>query len=455
MKLLRWGVLLLPLILGCGKNELPPPNRGMNMVLIVIDTLRADHLGCYGYEEPLSPNLDALAARSAVFLNAYSSSSWTRSALASILTAKLPLEHGIFSERPAEILHSDFLTLPEYFTDQGYVTCLLFTNPHYEFGLKQGFGHQEYTKDGPGKLIYGKAEEWVSAQKDRPFFLMIHNNDPHDVYAYHPGFSRYPKESSFRFLQPYFPPRRIGDEVDAQYESDELIALEGEELAELVGNYDDEIRYLDHHLGQFVDFLERSGRLENTLIIVTADHGEEFLDHGSYWHGLTLYEELVKVPLIIHMPGMEPRRIEDRVGTVDLFPTLVDLQSRPEARELEPVSGRSLTPLLKGEPLTDRPVFSGTAFRDRKKYSLVAGKYKIIRYADGEVIGIYDLERDPKEQHPIENRKIEKNLVKLLNVLIQVKGLHRPLTADDLEGINIDPATLKALEELGYSSSAK
>ena len=333
--------ILLCLTFVVGLGCIRAPEERPNVILIVVDTLRADHLNCYGYDENTAPNIDRLAQRSALFLQAYSSSSWTRAAVASILTSKYPIEHGIMSESPKNILHSDFVTIPEVFSKYGYDTGLIYTNPHYEFGLKQGFDYTDYTKDGKAELVYGKAEDWLKKEDGRPFFLMIHNNDPHDGYAFHRGFSRYPRNSPFRKLQPYFPPRRIGENDNKNYSSNQVIRLQGKDLKEMIGNYDDEIRYLDHYFGVFLDYLDRSGLMKNTIVILTSDHGDEFLDHGGYWHGFTLYNELIHVPLVFYIPHVGPRVVREKVGTLDIYPTLLDLCGMKKNKQALPADSQS------------------------------------------------------------------------------------------------------------------
>ncbi|GAG32397.1 unnamed protein product, partial [marine sediment metagenome] len=176
-----------------------------NVVLITIDTLRADHLGCYGYFRDTSPNIDSLAKDSFIFENCYSPASWTRSAIASIVSSKLPTEHGIYSEDKKERLSSGFFTIQEFFNEKDYATAAFYTNPHLNFGLVQNFGYTYSKANEAANFVYDKAINWIKDSSNNKFFLYIHNNDPHTSYDFHPGFSFAPEDSKYRFLEPFFP----------------------------------------------------------------------------------------------------------------------------------------------------------------------------------------------------------------------------------------------------------
>lgn len=422
-------------------------SSGANVILVIIDALRPDHLGCYGYFRNTSPNIDALSKRSLVFKNTYSAAPWTRSAIASIVSSKLPIEHGIYAERKNERLGDEFLTAQEFFNEKKYITAAIYANPHLDFGLVQNFNYIDYKGVQPADLIYSKAINWLKNNSDKKFFLLIHSIDPHDPYHFHEACSFTSKDSKYRRLEPLFPPRRDGSGITCE-NRENIIRLNKEQLSEMEANYDGEIAFTDHHLGRLVSYLKQNKLYEKTIIIITADHGEEFLDHGGYWHGCTLYNELIKVPLIIYLPSVNHKVFEQKVSTIDIFPTLVDLFDRDNYDAYD-FSGQSLLPLVENKKWEEKPIFSATGFRGLLKYSLIAGDYKIIRYADGDVIGLYNLKNDPNESENL--MKSDSKILKFLNCLLS------KLIAGDKEtkyhteiGSELDKKTLEDLKSLGY-----
>jgi arylsulfatase A-like enzyme len=419
-----------------------------NVVLVVVDTLRADHVGCYGYARATTPNIDRLARDAFVFRNTYSPSSWTRSAVASILTSKTPLEHGITSESLTDVLAPDFLTLQEYLRNQRYRTAAIITNPHYRFGIDKSFDEVSYSDNGPADGVYTQVVDYITANRDRPFFLLIHNNDPHSAYAYHEHFSTTPRDSPYRRVEPLLPATRSDLPLDSAANREHTVILGAAALEEMKANYDGEIAFLDYHVDRLVAILRALRLWDRTIVVITADHGEEFLDHGSYWHGGTLFEELIRVPLIVHVPGLGARQIDARVNTLDIFPTLIDLVGgRPLSAGQ--FAGRSLVPLMKGEAAAERDMVGVTAFRSRLKYSLIRGDYKLIAYATGETIGLFNLQNDPHELHDIERTEPDRTsqMAAALNALVgrsSADGRSRRNAAA------IDATTKNQLRALGY-----
>jgi arylsulfatase A-like enzyme len=421
--------------------------EGPNVLLVVIDTLRADHLGAYGYEGAASPNLDALARESHLFRNAFSASSWTRPAIASIVSSKLPTEHGITAENRSQRLAAGFVTIQEYLRQRNYRTVALTTNPHLHFGLVQNFEKHKHWGNGKADRVYGRALRWLDKHRDERFFLLIHNNDPHDSYEYHPGFTTTPWNSPYRLVKNLMPTRGEVIRFDGDVEG-EVVVLDDRQLAEMKGNYDGEIRFLDHHFGRLIHYLRAWRLLDDTIVIVTADHGEEFLDHGAYWHGGTLYNELIRVPLIVRVPGFGSGSVEERVTTLDIFPTLVELLGGSAQQDLR-FSGRSLIPLLSDGQRIPEPILSVSAFRGPLKYSLIDGDYKLIRHASGEIIGLFDLRTDPGETtdlsgtHTDELKRIDARLTALVGDAVAV-------SAGSPGPVDLDDATRDELEALGY-----
>lgn len=429
-----------------------------NVILVVIDALRADHLGCYGYSvRETSPAIDALAKQSYVFSNAFSASSWTRSAVASTLTGLSPLEHGILSENPQHILSEDIFTIQKFFKTKGYVTGAVVSNPHYAFG----FLHQIDQAYIGADLNYDHAITWIDKQRHNPFFLLIHNNDPHDPYSLHEEFGFIQNvglTDSEYDLKNLLPTRRDGAQIACNSPLNQPVILPNEALQKLIALYDGEIRFADHHFSRLMRYLKDTRLRDNTIVIVTSDHGEEFLDHGGYWHGCTLYDEVLHVPLIISLPGQNSGRVIDQnVGTIDLLPTLMHLVNGklPQDR----FTGKSLLPLIKGNHWSEKPIFSATQFRGPLQYSWINGDYKLIKYASGDIIGLFDLKRDPKETdnlkdtHPQLLRTLDQTLMSFVHHTADAK--YTDYSNREQRDISTVPSasssTLKEdLQSLGY-----
>ncbi|MFN0008802.1 MAG: sulfatase, partial [Planctomycetota bacterium] len=292
-----------------------PSGGRPNVLFVSIDTLRADHLGCYGWPRPTSPNLDALASKSVVFESAQSSSSWTLPSLASLMTSMQASAHSC--DQIASRLDPSYTTMAEILRDSGYDTAFVASHVFLSagYGLQQGFTHvdtrilqDESAITSPAVTDWGLAwlHDKAAADDGVPWFLWLHYFDPHAPYLVHEGISE-----------------RFGTETD-------------------LDRYDGEIAFTDQHLGRLLEAFERLGLAENTILVVVADHGEEFGEHGVQGHGYDLHEEVVRGPLIVRAPGIAPRRVSEVVPTVDVMPTLLELCG---ARGRNEVEGRSLLPL--------------------------------------------------------------------------------------------------------------
>lgn len=382
------------------KPESAAGDKPPNVILIIIDTLRADHLGAYGYTtHPTSPKLDAWAKTAALFERTYSPSSWTRSALASIFSGLHVHQHEVYSERSGSRLFRRHFTLTEFFANLGYDVGMFFTNPHFKFGMTQGVRFPYYKWNGDAQLIYGKATAWLNRHKSRSFFLVVHNLDPHDKYEYRPEIAFSPKDAPIREARQLYPMSertgRGGKGIGCDRRTHGR-PLPPEELAVVEAAYDAEIAYVDEQLGKFLAFIESSGVAEDTVVIVTADHGEEFLDHGGYWHGCTLHDELIRAPLIMKIPGSKAGRFAQPVSTVDVFPTLVSLVD-PGALDELGLSGQSLAPLIEGKSWSPKPLFAATGFRKARQHAVIDGDFKLIVDGVSGEKALYNLKTDPGE----------------------------------------------------------
>ena len=394
---------------GCNRTDdwRPPANFDptINVVLITLDTTRADHLGCYGYDKPVSPRIDRFAAQSTIFERAVCSAAVTPVSHASILTGQHPYRHGlrVLHGLAENRLPDAALTLTEILRSVGYRTAAFISAfpAGSRFGLHQGFEtfdetfmHDELADvvDGLGAVNTGDnqrragdttdlALQWLD-RTDTTFFLWLHYFDPHDAQL--------------------LPPREFlsGFKVPVGTERDRLRAL-----------YDIEIRYMDQQIGRVFDALERDGRLEESLIIIVSDHGEGLGDHDWWTHGI-LYEEQIHAPLIIHAPDRPSgRRVNHLVRTIDVMPTVLDvigmndhpatLDGRSLAAMLEKdVPDPGLTAYADSVNMLNYVFAPGIADRkDDMLFCVTDGTWKYIHHLNRpKESELYDLTRDRREQ---------------------------------------------------------
>ncbi len=284
-----------------------------NVVIVSIDTLRADHVGAYGYERPTTPHLDTLAEDGVLFENAVSQSSWTRPAHMSIFTGLYPSEHGYVGLSDNARLGEDTLTLARVFREQGYTT-VAFTggvNVSAFYGFDRGF--DLYRSNG--RAFRANLEEtryWLAEEATEPFFLFWHGYDAHSPYT-SDAIDRAALE--LPAMRPHLRLRHICRDEGPK-----------RRIQRVIRQYDAAIHHADRYLGKLLAELDRLSLLDRTVVVVLSDHGEEFLDHGACLHINTLYHEVLRVPLVIHAPGLEPRRIPDLVpASVSIGRTVLDL----------------------------------------------------------------------------------------------------------------------------------
>ena len=405
--------------LGCGGEDQRP-----HVVLVVIDTLRADHLGVYGYARPTSPVIDGLAARGTVFTNATAPSSWTRPSVASLFTSLLPSEHGAVSI--AQPLDAGVDTLTERLSAAGYRTVGVsgnFVHVGEQSGLARGFDRfaalplrareaddvilrLEQGGERPPVALRAPTAAEVNQRvlrdlpepDGRPLFLYVHYMDPHSGYLA-------PEAFRARFIDA----ARAGAGPAAT--SDYVVELaagrveaDAAERERLVALYDAEVAYVDAQLGLLLEGLAERGLSENALLVVTSDHGEEFAEHGGWFHGQTLHRELLRVPLIV----LDPRRArgersDEPVDLLDVAPTLL---ARVGLEPGEDMRGRAL---LGPEPIPPRariaelhrdPLLGAHLRPRRHRLSLSIWPWKAIVARNDEVL-IYQQELDPGEQSPL------------------------------------------------------
>ena len=429
----RLGALLgSTVLLACapaGHPERP------SILLVVVDTLRRDHLGAYGYERATSHELDRLAADSVRYDAAQSSAPWTLPAVASLLTGRDA--HALGIEAHASVVAEELVLLPELLRERGYVTGAIVSHTlvSARWGFDQGFDHFDDSQAKGHRLITSPrvteaALDFLREQRAEPFFLLVHYFDPHYRYREHEGF-RFERDA------PYEGP--IHDRLSYRELGDLHRQIGPADSVELQRLYDSEIAYTDHHIGRVLDALRELGLYDRMLIAVTADHGEEFLERGRLGHGYSLNEELVGVPLIVRFPGGEPSVVSGPVAVLDLFPTILE------------VAGAAVPPGLDGVSLLDesspeRLLFAATE-RGQGIRGVRSGRFKLLHPVKGHTV-LYDLEADLLEQRNLfrEGGPQLRRLVAALRRYEDRLGRRR----EPAERLTLTPEETERLRDLGY-----
>ena len=419
----RWLVIGCGLIVvlsaaGLWYRAPTPAARQPNVIIYLVDTLRADHLGVYGYDRDTSPMLDRWAEQSVIFDRAYAPCSWTKPSVVSLLSGRDTVSHGV--EDRLDVIPPGVQLLSEQLKSSGYATFAAVTNPQVlpQWGFDQGFdvyddldsaGHGTRA-DAVSDYVLEKVGELVQSQ---PFFLYVHVIDPHAPYDPPAPFdTRFPKSPAL--------PAHMS-----------------------IGHYDGEIAFVDSQFGRVIKALTTHGLDSNTLTIFVADHGEELLDHGNFGHGGTLFEEVVRVPLVIRFPAgaYAGTRIDAHVSLTDVVPTVLSVLGRsPPAN----VDGQDLTQLLNGNepPWEKRELFLSLRTTGAQSH-IVRGvlndahKYlRRLRPAASE--SLYDLGKDPAEADNLaaERTDIKKRLANKLDAYLARKssGIHLRILNDFASG---------------------
>jgi len=449
---------VLPALLSvaCSHKE-PPAVRGSGpgnpIILISIDTLRADHLGCYGYARPTSPNLDQFAREAVLFEQLVNTGGGTLPIHISMLTSLSPTVHDSWSHN-RKALPEARITLAEQLSGADYRTAAFVDGGwlHSRFGFAQGF---EVYDDAGGRFanILPKVYGWLEQNFRQQFFLFVHTYDVHSERKQLPYDA--PEPYNRLFFPDYAGPfngcrgKRCASELfvwlDRRLASGRLDprrVFSKQGLEYIVALYDGGIAYVDHQLGLFFSILRALGIYDQCLIIVTSDHGEEFLEHGRLLHHQN-YEEYARVPLLIKLPGAGPRglRIPALVSTLDLMPTILDLAGIEPNPEIQ---GRSLVPLLVGQSIEARPVLVGGG-----KEKLRTPEWSMLVDGNGPV-ELYRVDQDPLEARNLMTgraqaaRSLHRTFLRIREDELQIKALF----ADQEESLSPPPLPPNAAEEL-------
>ncbi len=479
-------------ISACGQSPTPPPRPAEpkspfagepppdhpNIVVFLADTLRADHLSCYGNPTKTSPFLDGLASLGVRFANNFSGSTWTKPALGTALTGVPARVHqavgssawqGVadLSSYRVQALRSVFETLPQALKRVGYSTAYIQTNAHGrpEFGYGRGFDFVRYLPHYPAFLQVNDAIDWISSEARQPFLLFIHEINPHGPYN--------PRVDSFLELHGMSPKNILANldpnEADRVERYTKMLGMgtpvasavkdispEGKRYIQM--HYDAEIFEVDQQVERLVLHLDRIGVMGHTVVAFTSDHGEGFGEHGFYAHTASLaYDELVHVPLIMAGGGLrEKAPIAHTTTMLDFYPTLLEL------------AGAAIPPYVSGAPMFSKRrelqvTHDRLAYVDLDKESpdrsiwdaaIVQGRYKVASHRKRQAYWIFDRETDPEERENLVGQGVltpsqEQELIALLDAEV---ARYEELSVEfgEPEWMEADDSVEEELEALGY-----
>ena len=440
------GLCLLLTLNGCGEKEptsVAAPGAP-NVIFIIADAMRADRSSLYGHDRETTPNLEILAKDGVVFDRAYAQAPWTPPSMGSWMTGLYQTSHGVTHSKRAEGAHSRLdsrhVTLAELFRSVGYRTAAVSAQPWISeaTGFDQGFGTFEVVGNLSDPLanekIFKGGMEWIAElEEGERFFLYLHSMDPHFPYEV---------PDVFRFdTSP--PPAPFDDGITLQ----ELEAFNDpsappspEQLAHLFEIYDAEIRHVDSWLGALDRHLRKLGLREQTMIVFTSDHGEAFYEHGVWGHITTVYNEMLHIPLVLSWPGLEARRVDEPVESVDLLPTLARIVG------FEPPPGLPGHDLL-GDERPGLAYSEGDALLSFKIQSL---EYSLIVDPRRKAGALFDLVQDPLEQRNVASQHPEETQ-RFARLLRDRRNAAARLALEGDSSVSLDEHTQEQLESLGYA----
>lgn len=473
MKYRSVGVALLLAILastgGCTRAEEKPPS----IILVMIDTLRADYLGAYGFDGRISPNLDALAGESILFEQCYSQAPWTKPAIATLFTGLDPVVHkvlthaGRYGEPNAQgqrQIDTDALapgarTLAELLQGSGYETVAFVGNPWIQKNHGFGQGFDVYDERFRGNTVtadalVGPATQWVRNRAgDKPYFLYLHLMDVHDPYD-----APESDVAAVRGSPSLETDRRLTLEQLPQGQLRKMRAMklpwaESDavfELREWRTRYAAGVHAVDRRLARFLGDLRAMGELDEAVLVITADHGEELFEHKDWAHGKNIFDHQLHIPLMVRMPGGDRggRRVSQMVALADIMPTLAAIGG---AEALGGLQGRDLSPLLAGEAFDDdRPALFATGVKwQPHTFAARTDAKKLIRNGESGRRQLFDVGEDPGERHDTSASapKVLTDMERQLDAYLEEAARHPGIGEATAE---IDPEVQERLRQLGY-----
>ncbi len=442
-------------MIGCGASDEAAFDDKLNLIIISLDTLRADHLGSYGYERNTSPNIDRFAGESTLFQNSFSNSNWTLPSHMSLMTSLYQTEHNVVGK--TNKLSTRIPTLAEVLKREGYHTAA-FTSGYFvdrKFGFDRGFDvyHQSYDfqrqNSGQGWRLEHLEKDlfsWPDTHSQEDFFLFVHSYDVHEPFIAHQYLEEFSPDYSGWATNLHNMERfKASPEYKAYVESEGvryfninlyyqkvinagLIELTDADRDHLVALYDNEVRFADEYFGRLRQKLESLGLWENTVIVLWSDHGEELFERGGIRHGgQQLHDEVLRVPLVIRIPGVEPKVTPELAQGIDIAPTALDILGiAPETS-------------FAGTSLFDEGASNAFVIAEGKDCECIrTDKWKLSALRDGRIFELFDLEDDPDENSNLVMSRSDQvtELTSLLN-----EALNRMVTDEQMR---------QQLEALGY-----
>jgi arylsulfatase A-like enzyme len=407
-----------------------------NIVIVAIDTLRADHLKCYGYSKVTAPEIDALASESIVFDSAIAAAIPTMPSFTTLNTGLHPYQHGIVAHIGQRSLSEDILFLPQLAKQRGYVTVacdnLVVQGEGRGSWFARGYDHYSGFLYKPfsnqSSKLTDRAIRFLRQYADHPLFLFMHYWDPHTPYGPQPPYDTLHYEpgsgpvdmAEVRRIQPEYYDAFVGD-MHLRYPND---------YAYIVAQYDGEISQVDAQVGRLIQAIKAQGVWDNTIFILMADHGECFGEGNFYFDHHGLYDAVTRLALLFHLPGNDARRIRALVSSEDIFPTLADLVGLTQPPY--PLTGTSLLPLLNGTAEEVRPYVVSAESTRQASLALRTPAWKVIQSitedSEGRLLPdfygrprsaaplLFDLRSDPTEQHDLSHEQPDK-LVEMFSLL--------------------------------------
>lgn len=449
--------ILAVFVLGCGTHEGADGrgDRARNLIWISLDTLRADRLGCYGYARPTTPNLDAFAAASVVFEDASSPAPWTKPAHASLFTGLLPHHHGVAGfENP---LAPGVIHVASWMAQHGFQTLAVVSNSVLTLhDLPGGFQTFDYVERAsgpePSDVTRRAIQRLAEREPTKPFFVFVHYNDLHARYRSLPRY-----EAQFSQERANAPSGR-GKEFLEHFSGEQ--PFDAADVAHLSDLYDAALRQLDDQLAELFAYLAEAGLLAESLVVVTSDHGEEFFDHGSVNHGMTQYQEMVRIPLLFRGPGLAAgRRARPAVSLLDVLPTSLSVLGLPvppglDGRDLSGLLQRAGTEipvrLLHFDSSCAEPTRETTIPRPGRRYAIREGDLKLHWDEGSDAVQLYDLGTDPAERTDLGGER-GADAARLLEELRRF----RASAGAERRDAGLGEEDLRRLQALGYAQGGE
>jgi len=448
-------ILVVGVLMGlgyCMRNSLFRRQPRHNVILIIIDTLRSDRLGCSGNSAGMTPQIDKFARRAVRFDQAYAHAPWTLPSVASLFTSNYPIQHGAGGHLGAfTLLPDSAVTIAEVFKDAGAftgaITNVLFLTE--KFGMTQGFdtidSHipQANTLMRPAGATTAAALKWLDQHRSKPFFLFIHYFDPHLTYD-----PPQPFRQRFAAAEDAGRADYIFGTVDDMIKlRNGQVNLDSQTITRLEKLHNGEVAYTDAEVGALLAGISARRLDDNTIVVITSDHGEEFLEHGGFEHGHTLYDELLHIPLLIRVPLIKlppPLAVPTTVRHIDLAPTLCELAG------IEPnpaFMGQSFVSLMQGEKEKDRPILSQGNMWGPSQSAWRKDGFKLIYQSSGSA-ELFDVNADAAEQNNLAEKSAKLRDSMMSDLQLILRSVSR--TAKTHQAPTLSQDDIDKLRSLGY-----